>query len=203
MIRVVCFDLMDTLVRDPYREALWAATGTTPEGLAERRDPTAWPAFERGDIDEEAFARRVLPDGGFDAEAFTRARRAGYAWVAGMRPLLDELGGVVVRWVATNYPAWVDELLEGRGVLGGEGVAPRIEGVTASCRLGVRKPEPAFFAGLLAEAGVGDAPQDALLVDDRAANCEAATAHGLAAHHFDGVERLRERLAAEGVLPPR
>jgi len=203
MIGVVCFDLMDTLVRDPYREALRAATGEGPEGLAARRDPTAWPAFERGELDAATFAARVLPDGGFDLAAFDRARRAGYAWLPGMRGLLDELEGVATRWLATNYPAWVEELLAGRGVLGGEGVGARVEGVTASYRVGVRKPDPGFFATLLEATGSADAPGRCLLVDDRAVNCEAAAAHGLAVHHFDGAEGLRRRLALEGLLPDR
>lgn len=194
MVRVVCFDLMDTLVIDPFREALEAGAGMPFEELLSRRDPEAWPAFEAGAIDEAEFADRLLPDGSFDHAAFTRARRRGYRLVPGMRGLLDDLDGWALRWMASNYPVWVDEVLD-RFHLG-----PRLEGITVSCREGVRKPEPAFFDRLLGH--VGEAAHRCLLVDDREDNCAAAERAGLRAHHFEGAEGLRRRLRAEGLAVP-
>lgn len=48
-----------------------------------------------------------------------------------------------------------------------------------SCRLGARKPEPAFFTA--AVAMVGCSAKETLLIDDTAANVEAACALGLQA----------------------
>lgn len=190
-VRAVCFDLMDTLVVDPFRQALEAGAGMALEQLLSRRDPDAWPAFEVGHIGEAEFAARVLPGGAFDHAAFTRARRQGYALVPGMRELLDGLAGQASRWVASNYPVWIDEVLD-RFALG-----RRLEGVTVSCREGVRKPDPVFFERLAQHTG--QPPAASLLVDDRADNCAAAERAGLRAHHFDGAEALARRLRAEGL----
>lgn len=193
MVRVVCFDLMDTLVVDPFREALEAGAGMPLAELLARRDPAAWPAFEAGRISEAEFVARVLPGAAFDHAAFTRARRQGYALVPGMRELLAELEGRAIRWVASNYPEWIDEVLDRFGL--GE----HLDGVTVSCREGVCKPDPAFFERLVAQ--VGHPPHRCLLVDDRQSNCAAAERAGLRAHHFDGVAGLRRRLRAEGLVP--
>lgn len=194
MVRVVCFDLMDTLVVDPFREALEAGAGMPLAELLARRDPDAWPAFESGQISEAEFVERVVPGAAFDHEAFTRARQEGYALVPGMRGLLDELEGRVTRWVASNYPEWIDEVLDRFGLV------DQLDGVTVSCREGVCKPDPVFFERLVAQ--VGHPPHRCLLVDDRPGNCAAAERAGLRAHHFAGVAGLRRRLQAEGVVRP-
>lgn len=191
MVRVVCFDLMDTLVVDPFREALEAGAGLPLSELLARRDPDAWPEFEAGRIPEAEFVARVLPEGAFDHEAFTRTRRQGYALVPGMRDLLVELEERVTRWVASNYPEWIDEVLDRFGL------ADLLEGVTVSCREGVRKPEPAFFERVVVQ--VGQPRHECLLVDDRPSNCAAAERAGLRAHQFDTVAGLRRRLRAEGL----
>ena len=64
MVRAVCFDLMDTVLYDPYREALAAAIqAAVPAEVARHRDPTCWPAFEIGEIDEAEFVRRFFREG--------------------------------------------------------------------------------------------------------------------------------------------
>jgi HAD superfamily hydrolase (TIGR01509 family) len=197
MLTALYIDLMDTIVSDPYREALRAATGLDLSEVAGRRDPAAWPDFERGAIDEDEFVRRFFADGEdvFDIDAFHRARRAGCALLPGMADLLDELDGRVDRHIASNYPVWI------RDVVAAHGLDERVEGVHASHELGVRKPDPAFYA-LLVER-VGHDPATCLFVDDRPANCTAAEAAGMRAHVFTDAEDLRRRLVAEGVLDPR
>lgn len=196
MIRIVLLDLMDTLVVDPYRAAVRAATGLELDEARPHRDPGAWPAFEVGALDEAAFFARFWGDGvdwSVDVAAFHRARRAGYRWVPGAREILDGLEGRVERHVASNYPVWIEEL-RARFRLD-----HRTEGVWSSHRLGVRKPEPAFFHRVL--DGVGAEPGETLFVDDRAANCDAARAVGMRAHLFVDAADLGERLRAEAVLP--
>jgi FMN hydrolase / 5-amino-6-(5-phospho-D-ribitylamino)uracil phosphatase len=190
-IRVVLFDLMDTVLRDPYREALAAATSIPLEELFRRKAPELWPAFECGDLDEAAYWAHWAEDGiEVDREAFHRVRRAETRWVPGMRELLDDLAGVAVRVAASNYPVWVEELA--RDHLDGV-----FEHVVASCHLGVRKPDPAFFTGLLER--VGARPQDACFVDDRPGNVAAAERLGIRGHVFVGAEELRHWLADKGV----
>jgi len=195
-IRVVLFDLMDTVLRDPYREAIRAATGLEPAEAFRHNDKRCWPEFEIGAIDEATFARRYFagaPHLRFDLEAFHRARREGYAFLPGMRAMIEGLRGRVARHVASNYPIWIEEV----------GAAFELdalfEGVHASCHIGVRKPDPAFYARVLER--VGAAAGECLFVDDRRVNCEAAERAGMASHLFDGADGLAERLRAERILP--
>jgi HAD superfamily hydrolase (TIGR01509 family) len=196
MLRAVCFDLMGTVIADPYREALHAATGMDLTTAHAVKDHDAWPAFEIAEIDELTFVRRFFTDPAipFDADAFHRARRSGYAWLPGMRELLDELAGRVERYAASNYPVWVEELAQSFAF------AQRFEAVYASCHLGVRKPAAAFYELLLEK--IGHDAADCLFVDDRPINCDAAEEVGMRAHVFDGAEALRARLADEGVQLP-
>jgi len=192
---IVAFDLMDTVVRDPFREALEAGTGMALEELFQRKRASSWPAFERGELTESEYWQQFHDAGiDLDPEAFHEARVGGYEWIAGMRQLLDDLEGLVRRVVASNYPVWIEELAN--GMLGG-----RFERVLASHHLGVRKPEPAFFERFLDEVGA-DA-DTVLFVDDRERNVDGARAVGLRAHLFAGAPDLRARLLAEGVDVPR
>ncbi|MGK3994722.1 HAD family hydrolase [Sorangium sp. So ce1024] len=197
MVRAVCFDLMDTLLYDPYREALAAAIrAAAPAEIARHRDPTCWPAFECGDIDEAEFARRFFRGGAegvsFDIEAFNRVRRAGYRFLPGVREIVEALDGRALRFVASNYPVWVEEVRETFAL------DALFEGVYSSHHLRVRKPAREFFDRLVGRIGV--AAGACLFVDDRAENCDAAAAVGMRAHRFDGAAGLRARLVDEGLL---
>ena len=195
MLQALLFDLMGTVVYDPYLEALEAGTGMDFASAAKVRDPRCWPEFEIGAIDEAEFVRRFFAaeDGRlhFDAEAFHRIRRQGYRYLEGMVELLDALAGRVDRYVASNYPTWIEQLHTEFGF------DRYFEGVYASCHLGVRKPDPRFFEAILDDLSV--APDACLFIDDRPANCDAAAALGLRVHVFDGAGGLRERLRTEGL----
>ena len=73
----------------------------------------------------------------------------------------------------------------------------RFDVVVVSSELGISKPDPRIFHVCLDRLGV--APGDALFVDDKAANVEAAARVGLRVFHFtgaDAVERLRAVISA-------
>lgn len=194
VIDVVCFDLMDTVLRDPYREALRAGAGMPLRSLATLRDPEVWPAFERGEIDEAELARKYFVEGSgarLDMEAFHRERRAGYAFLPGMRELLTALDGRVRRIAASNYPRWIDEVSRDFGFDG------LFEARVVSCDVGVRKPDAAFYEKVVEVSGTAAAR--CLFVDDRAENCAAAERHGMRAHVFVGAPMLIGELAELGV----
>lgn len=196
MVRAVCLDLMGVVLRDPYLEAIEAAIEVPMRDAWRLRDAEAWPEFECGRIDEAQFEARFWADPAgalaFDREAFHRTRRAGYGFLNGMEALLDELRGRVALHVASNYPVWIEELRERFGL------DERFDGVWASCDLGVRKPDPAFYARLLDK--VGRPAAECLFVDDRPVNVEAAAAVGMRAAVFTSAADLRALLVAEGVL---
>ena len=193
MIRAVAFDVMDTLLTDPFREALRAATGLSVDELIARRDPAIHPAFERGELDEHEYWRAFESAGiPADRDRFHRVRQQRTQWIAGMRELLEQLQGRVVRAAASNYPVWIEQLAAGP-------LAGRVEFVIASCHVGVRKPDPGFYEAVLAQLQLPAG--QVLFVDDRPANVAGAEAVGLGAHRFTDVDALRSWLVGQQVLP--
>lgn len=190
-VRVLALDLMDTVLRDPFREALMAATGRELAELFALRDPEVYPAFERGELDEDAYWAHYAA-AGIDADpaAFHRVRRAGTRFLPGMAELLDDLAGRVERVTASNYPVWVEQVAR-------DHLTGRVERVLASCHLGVRKPDEVFYTRLL--AAVGAEAHEVLFVDDRAENVEAARTVGIDAHRFTDAGTLRGWLAGRGL----
>lgn len=188
-VRVVALDLMDTVVHDPFREALEAATGRPAEEALRHREPRSWPRFERAELTEQQFFS-TFQQVDFDVAAFHAARRDGYRWMPGMRALLDDLAGQAVRAAASNYPVWVEELAH--GLLQG-----RFEHVVASHHLGVRKPDRSFYERFCARIRAD--PAGVLFIDDREENVEGALAAGLPAHLFTDADDLRVRLRHEGM----
>ncbi len=190
-IQAVAFDVMDTLLADPFREALRAGTGLELSELARRRDPAVYPAFERGELTEaDYWAHHADLGVEVDPEAFHRVRRAGTRWLDGMQDLLVELEGRVLRLTASNYPVWIEELASGPL----EGVVDR---VLASYHLGARKPDAAFFHRLLSRVGMR--PAEVAFVDDREENVEGARALGMPSHRFTDVASLRSWFAELGI----
>ncbi|MFP4233560.1 MAG: HAD-IA family hydrolase [Nitriliruptoraceae bacterium] len=188
MIRAIAFDVMDTLLYDPYREALQAALGERPlTELRARRDPELYPAFERGEVTEEEYWAGHRAVGlELDPVAFHRVRRAGLRWLPGMRELLVGLAGQVHRVGASNYPVWIEELETGL-------LAGHLDQVLASHHLGVRKPDPAFYARLLDRLALPAG--EVAFVDDREENVAAARAAGLVALRFEGAVGVRAWLS--------
>ena len=191
-LAVVAFDLMDTLVRDPFREALTAATGRSLQELFTLRDADVYPAFERGEIDEATYWASY-PQAGIevDPDAFHEVRRTGTTWLPGMRELLCEVRdagvGVVV---ASNYPHWLAEHADGL-------LAGLVDDVVGSYQLGARKPDPRFFHRLLDRLAV-DAGQVAF-VDDRDSNLQGAAEVGLPTVPAGAADEVRAALRAVGL----
>lgn len=67
------------------------------------------------------------------------------------------------------------------------------DGVYASHLMGVAKPDPDFWLGIL-EAEQTE-PGEAFFIDDMEENVRAATGMGIASHHFRGAPSLRGALA--------
>src|SRR5690606_29897252 len=103
---------------------------------------------------------------------------------------LDALEGRVVRATASNYPRWIDDLADTL-------LVGRFDRIVASCHLGTRKPEPAFYERLLERLACG--PDEMVFVDDREVNVEAARDVGIASHRFEDAAGVRAFLADQGV----
>ncbi len=76
------------------------------------------------------------------------------------------------------------------------GFAARVEKLFSSGRMGVAKPDAAYFRAI--EKDLDLAPEQILFVDDYAENIEAAAGCGWQVHHFpeDGQAELAARLSA-------
>ncbi|XP_050241836.1 flavin mononucleotide hydrolase 1, chloroplatic isoform X4 [Quercus robur] len=68
---ILLFDIMDTIVRDPFYHDVPAFFGMPMKELLECKHPTAWIEFEKGMIDEVELARKFFKDGrSFDLEGW-------------------------------------------------------------------------------------------------------------------------------------
>jgi FMN phosphatase YigB (HAD superfamily) len=191
--KLIAFDIMDTLIYDPWREALSAATGLSADEVVHRRDPGIWSRLERGEITEAAYwdhlRARNIP---VRPEIFHQVRRAGYEWLPGMQDLLRWLvtsGQSVV--LATNYPVWYEEL---KSNLLAEINVP----IYASCHIGARKPANTYFEHILAGHTV---EYDALvLIDDISVNTDAVNVLGGTGITHVNAAMTKKQLTELGVL---
>jgi FMN phosphatase YigB (HAD superfamily) len=194
--RIVLFDVMGTLVHEPFYQDVPRFFGMPLEELRRVRHPTAWLDFERGLIDEAEYARRFFKDGSrvLDVEGLKRAMVEAYAWIDGMPELCAELTarGVPLHTLS-NYSPWY-QLIEDKLA-----ISRWVKWTFVSCLTGHRKPEPDAYRGAASSLGV--APADCFFVDDRPENVEGAHTVGMPGVVFDGdVAALRARLVQVGLL---
>lgn len=191
--QVVVFDVMDTLLRDPYREAHEVATGLTFEAFESVRPEGAYHALERSEIDESAYWE-ALRDAGIsvDVARFHTIRRAGYEWLPGMQELLGEIVARHRVIIASNYPAeWIAEVHTRffRSI--------QAE-VCGSCELHVRKPSLEFYDRMVCWFELE--PATTVLIDDSEPNIEGAVAAGWQGVRYRDAGQTREDLGALGIL---
>ena len=178
---------MDTVVVDPFFDELPRRFGAGLAALAEARDPTAWPAFERGELDEAGFLGRLYreapPAGAPTPEQLRDAIIGSYRFVPGMRELLMGLAAAGWRrWVLSNYPPWIAHVKRQLDL------GALFEGFSISCELGARKPHAEAYERTAEQ--IGAPAEELLLIDDRERNCEGARAQGWRAIRFETVVGL-------------
>jgi FMN phosphatase YigB (HAD superfamily) len=192
---VLLWDAMDTLVRDPFRDAMPGFFGMTLDELLAAKHETAWGLFETGELTEPDFLLTFFRDRrAYDTEGFKACVRNAYAWVDGIEGVLAELRAKAVNMhVLSNYPEWyqwIEDRLR---------ISSYLPWTFVSCRTKVRKPDPRAF--LQAAHVLGVPPSQCVLIDDRTRNCDAARAVGMSTIHFDGdANALRAHLRQRGLL---
>jgi HAD superfamily hydrolase (TIGR01509 family) len=194
MTKVLLLDVMDTLVRDPFHEAIPGYFGLTLPQLFEQKHPTAWVEFELGQLSLREYCDRMFADGrSVDAERFVEHIRPAYRLLDGVEALLGELSARGVEMHAlSNYP-------ELYSVMDREvGLSRFVQPTFVSYRTRVRKPDPEAYLG--AARTLGRSPADCIFVDDRVTNTRAAEAVGMPSVVFEGAEALRRSLASHGIL---
>ncbi|GLT95499.1 hypothetical protein SLE2022_131780 [Rubroshorea leprosula] len=190
---ILLFDIMDTVVRDPFYQDVPAFFGMSLKELIECKHPTAWMEFENGMINELELAGKFFKDGRpFDLEGLKNCMRRGYSYLDGVEQLLRALRQVNYEMHAfTNYPIWY-EMIEDKLK-----VSNYLSWTFCSCTYGKRKPDPNFYLEVLEHLGVD--PASCIFIDDRIRNVEAATKVGITGLHFKNAELLLEDLHRSGV----
>lgn len=192
--RALLFDVMGTLVVDPFYEDVPKALGMTLKELIEVKHPTSWVDFERGVIDEQQLRKRFFADGrDYPHEAMKAAMVEAYDWVPGMRSMLEELSDKRYELHAlSNYPVWY-QLIEDKLRL-----SAYVDWTFVSCHMGVRKPEDEAYLQPVRQLACQ--PQELLFIDDQERNCVRARQLGLDAIVFSDAAQLRGELEERGVL---
>ncbi len=195
-IRVIGFDLMDTVLVDPFVPAIEEVTGLPVETVYREMDRDAWRLLELGEIDDREWGARFWRPGSgrppLDPAAFRAAAERRYRFVPGMEELLGELAarGSPPLHVMSNYPRWYLDLAR----------RFRLErffaGHHLSWEVGARKPDPAYYRRVLSRLGVE--PGELLFVDDRERNLAAARELGIRTVPFRDAASLRAALPARG-----
>lgn len=190
---VVLFDVMDTLVRDPFHEELPRAFGYDKEGFLKNKRADLWPKFERGEITEEAFVSRCLVNGQAPSVETVRSHlREGYRWIDGVVPLLAKLKSAGINIYAfSNYPVWyrlIEETLS---------LSDYLEWRFVSWETGFRKPDQQAYTHALST--LDRRPRTCVFVDNSSDNCRMAKLLGMKTHRFVGAGRLERFLSTAGL----
>lgn len=205
-LRAVVFDFGMVLSGTPDQQAHQAMvriTGLSPERFeelywADRHD------YDLGKLNGTTFWQKFARDNGLpltpsqleelnrqDVRMWTSQDTAMVAWQlqlknAGFRTaILSNMGDTVLASMEREF-TWLDNF----------------DVLVWSYQLGIAKPDPAIYRHTLNRLEIR--PDEALFLDDRRINVEAARDLGMSAIEFTTIGKLREELAAAGledVLP--
>lgn len=172
---ILLWDVMGTLVTEPFVEAVPQHFGVSLEQLLREKDPHAWIRFERGEIDEDEYCASFFRDRRpVDKLGLKAAMQGAYDFLPGVPELLAALQGASVPMYAlSNYSPWyalIEEKLE---------ISRWVSWDFVSCHTGYRKPEPEAYAVVLERLGV--VAERCVFVDDRMKNVEGARRMGMQA----------------------
>ena len=123
---------------------------------------------------------------GLDARMWTTQNPAMLAWQNQLKQhgirtaILSNMGDTVLASIQREFD-WL----------------PRFDVLIWSFEHKMAKPDPAIYSLTLDKLGVR--PEEALFIDDKQANIDAARALGLIAIQFSTIEKLREDLIAAGL----
>uniref|UniRef100_A0A7S4BXA4 Uncharacterized protein n=1 Tax=Chrysotila carterae TaxID=13221 RepID=A0A7S4BXA4_CHRCT len=189
--KAILFDVMDTLVADPFFRGFHADLFgfSSVKQLFEVKDQQSFLAFESGAITEdEHFATYFCDRRPVDGAKIRSYLSSRYEWKEGMKELCIELRDAGILMAAfSNYPAQWAPLVEDAVAL-----STCVPWGYISGERGHRKPSAEAFEGAL--AAVGCSPDEVVFVDDSRTNVEAAQALGIPSIRFESEPLLRTAL---------
>ncbi|HET9468975.1 MAG TPA: HAD family phosphatase [Vicinamibacterales bacterium] len=153
--------------------------------------------FERGKLSPVEWAERFIREWDVDLtpdEFLTRFTTWSRRVLPGARELLEQLRGRyrLAALSNSNELHWERNTHELR-------IIELFEFAIASHEVGLCKPDPQIYQIALERAKVSS-PEAIVFFDDLAANVEAAKSVGLRAYQVRGIDELRARIVAEGLL---
>lgn len=196
---MVLFDVMDTLVADPFFTHVAPHLGyASLKELFAVKDPEAWVLFELGQVDEAYLHENFFKDRrSWDLQAMKDLLKREYCYVDGVEELLIRLkanAGVSLH-ALSNYAPWYT-MIEERTKL-----SRYLEWSFVSAETGLRKPDPMAYTSAAQKLGVEEADYGSVLfVDDSRTNVEAALQLGFDAVLFEGAVGLERALVERGLL---
>jgi epoxide hydrolase-like predicted phosphatase len=181
----------------PVMRTFCRAKGIAEEAILQAMTPGSplkpgLDAYERGELDDEEFARRLAAHLGITVADIDELW-ADLALDERMFRLVDDIRRHGIRTCLVSN-SW------GLDVYPRERLAASFDAVVISGEVGMRKPDPGIY--LHAAAVIAVPPGRCVLVDDSGANLAGATAVGMRAVHHTGAEttaRELERLLGIGV----
>lgn len=151
-------------------------------------------AFERGDLDADAYAAAFLAESGLDIdrdEFLAEFVEWPGALLPGAAELVADVPVITATLSNTNVVHWTAPFSTST-------VLPMFDRHFPSYQLGLAKPDPAIFVRVLELLGA-DADR-VVFFDDNQVNADAARAVGLDAYRVDGPGEARAVLARLGVI---
>ncbi len=170
---VILYDVMGTLVSEPFFETVPQFFGMPLEELYRVKDRYSWVDFERGFIDEATHAERFFVDRReWDVDGLKAAMTAHYEWLDGMEALCRRLKDAgYAQHTLSNYPVWY-RLIEDK-----LRVSRYVDWTFVSCHMGFRKPAREAYEFVVDTLDV--AAEDCIFIDDRPDNVKGAEAIGM------------------------
>ena len=77
------------------------------------------------------------------------------------------------------------------------GLLEELDQIYNTSRVGIAKPDARVYEHILQAEGMR--PEETVFIDDLRSNIEAAAAIGIHAHHYEGIEDLKQFLAGLGL----
>ncbi len=182
---VILWDVMSTLVYDPYMNEFPAFFGVTWQDLLEVKHPTAWVDFELGHITEEQFFELFWPEfGQVDLDDFHAMLHDAYRFLPDIEAMLESLASRddLEMHTLSNYPVWY-RIIEQKLAL-----SRYMRWSFVSCHMALRKPDVAIYES--AARALGVPPSSCIFIDDRGSNCKGAVQAGMRAIKYDDTTQL-------------
>lgn len=182
MAMVIIFDLMDTLIRDPFFTNFFSRLNEEKKKLwIKIKNHDSYILFEEGKILEQEYARISYKEdprkyGLPDVWKVKKIMFRHIEYLPGIENVISILKDMKSRMplytvLASNYSIWYHEIFSRKKEL-----EDLFDYVFISCEMGIRKPHPSFFEFVenTLQSSLGE-KTGALYFDDRKENCDVAT----------------------------